>query len=84
MLNNIVNNQEQYEQQNIVQACFQQHWYRLGVFLQCTEKAKHRNRSHFEFLTTFGTLESVNALPKVAGFLQVLRFPPTGKVDMVG
>ena len=32
MLNNIVNNQEQYGQQNIVQACFQQHCYRLGVF----------------------------------------------------
>ncbi len=32
MLNNIVNIQEQYGQQNIVQACFQQHCYRLGVF----------------------------------------------------
>jgi hypothetical protein len=32
MLNNVVNNQEQYGQQNIVQACFQQHCYRLGVF----------------------------------------------------
>jgi hypothetical protein len=28
--------------------------------------------------------ESVNALSKVVGFLQVLRFPPTGKVDRVG
>ena len=27
--------------------------------------------------------EFVNALPKVVGFLQVLRFPPTGKVDRV-
>jgi hypothetical protein len=26
----------------------------------------------------------VNALPKVVGFLRVLRFPPTGKVDRVG
>jgi hypothetical protein len=26
----------------------------------------------------------VYALPKVVGFLQVLRFPPTGKVDRVG
>jgi hypothetical protein len=25
--------------------------------------------------------ESVNALPKFVGFLRVLRFPPTGKVD---
>ena len=25
--------------------------------------------------------KSVNALPKVVGFLRVLRFPPTGKVD---
>ena len=25
----------------------------------------------------------VNALPKVVGFLRVLRFPPTGKVDWV-
>jgi hypothetical protein len=28
--------------------------------------------------------ESVNALSKVVGFLQVLRFPPTRKVDRVG
>ena len=28
--------------------------------------------------------ESVNALPKVVGFLRVLRFLPTGKVDRVG
>jgi hypothetical protein len=28
--------------------------------------------------------ESVNALSKVVGFLRVLRFPPTGKVDRVG
>jgi hypothetical protein len=26
----------------------------------------------------------VNALPKVVGFLRVLRFPPTGKADGVG
>ena len=26
----------------------------------------------------------VNALRKVVGFLRVLRFPPTGKVDRVG
>jgi hypothetical protein len=26
----------------------------------------------------------INALPKVVGFLRVLRFPPTGKVDRVG
>ena len=26
----------------------------------------------------------VNALPKVVGFLRVLQFPPTGKVDRVG
>jgi hypothetical protein len=32
MLNNVVNSQEQHGQQNIVQACFQQHCYRLGVF----------------------------------------------------
>jgi hypothetical protein len=25
----------------------------------------------------------VNALPNVVGFLRVLRFPPTGKVDRV-
>jgi hypothetical protein len=29
MLNNVVNNQGQYGQQNIVQACFQQHCYML-------------------------------------------------------
>ena len=28
--------------------------------------------------------ESVNALPKLVGFLRVLRFPPTGNVDRVG
>ena len=28
--------------------------------------------------------ESVNALPKVVGFLRVLQFPLTGKVDRVG
>ena len=28
--------------------------------------------------------EFVNTQPKVVGFLQVLRFPPTGKVDLVG
>ena len=27
--------------------------------------------------------EFVNALPKVVGFLRVLRFPPIGKVDRV-
>ena len=26
----------------------------------------------------------IGALPKVVGFLRVLRFPPTGKVDRVG
>jgi hypothetical protein len=26
----------------------------------------------------------INALPKVVGFLRVLRFPPTGKVGRVG
>jgi hypothetical protein len=29
-------------------------------------------------------LESVNALPKVVGFLRVFWFPPTGNVDRVG
>jgi hypothetical protein len=28
--------------------------------------------------------ELVNALPKVVGFLRVLRFPSTGNVDRVG
>ena len=28
--------------------------------------------------------ESVNTQPKVVGFLRVLRFPPTGKVDRMG
>jgi hypothetical protein len=28
----LIDNQEQYGQQNIVQACFQQHCCRLGVF----------------------------------------------------
>jgi hypothetical protein len=32
----------------------------------------------------FNSEESVNALPKDMGFLRVLRFPPTGKVDRVG
>jgi hypothetical protein len=29
-------------------------------------------------------VKRVKALPKVVGFLRVLRFPPTGKVDRVG
>ena len=29
-------------------------------------------------------VKKVNALPKVVGFLRVLRFPPTGTVDRVG
>jgi hypothetical protein len=41
MLNNIVNNQEQYGQQNIVQACF--HCYRLGIFC-CVHGKKRRAR----------------------------------------
>ena len=28
--------------------------------------------------------EFVNTLPKIVGFLRVLRFPPTGEVDWVG
>jgi hypothetical protein len=39
-----------------------------------------------EFDSHYGLMwkESVNALPKVVGFLRVLWFPPTGKVDRVG
>jgi hypothetical protein len=38
------------------------------------------------FDSRFGLMrkESVNALPKVVGFLRVLWFPPTGKVDSEG
>jgi hypothetical protein len=41
-----------------------------------------------EFDSRYGLMtpiwkESVNALPKVVGFLRVLRFPPTGNVDRV-
>ena len=37
-------------------------------------------------LTTdsFEKSQPVNALPKVVGFLRVLWFPPTGKVDRTG
>ena len=35
-------------------------------------------------LTLMSNVESVNALPKVVGFLRVLRFPPTGNVDGSG
>jgi hypothetical protein len=35
-------------------------------------------------LMTLMWKELVNALPKVVGFLWVLRFPPTGNVDRVG
>jgi hypothetical protein len=39
--------------------------------------------SRCEFMTLVRK-ESVNALPKVLGFLQVLQFPLTGNVDRVG
>jgi hypothetical protein len=42
VVNNIVNNQEQYGHQNIVQACFQQHCYRLGVFSCVVEMERQR------------------------------------------
>jgi hypothetical protein len=48
MLNNIVNNQEQYGQQHIVQACFQQR-YRMGVFLQCVQ-AQNKDTQKSDFL----------------------------------
>jgi hypothetical protein len=35
-------------------------------------------------LKTFMRKESIKALPKVARFLRVLRFSPTGHVDRVG
>jgi hypothetical protein len=35
-------------------------------------------------LMTLMWKESVNVLPKVVGYLRVLRFPPTGNVDRVG
>ena len=39
-----------------------------------------RSRVRFMYRTCE---EFVNALPKVVGFLRVLRFPPIGKVDRV-
>jgi hypothetical protein len=35
------------------------------------------------WLSPLRTWVRVNALPKVLGFLRVLRFPPTGKVDRI-
>ena len=46
---------------------------------------KFRVRSPVTWLEPSPSYEMsiVNALPKVVGFLRVLRFPPTGKVDRV-
>jgi hypothetical protein len=59
---------------------------------QAAEKPWERGwfKSQWEFLNVTRTQSScekskkVNALPKVVGFLLVLRFSPTGKVDRVG
>ena len=47
---------------------------------------RYRVRSPVWWTRTQSSCEKskVNALPKVVGFLRVLRFPPTGKVDRVG
>ena len=47
---------------------------------------RFRVRSPVRWTRTQSSCEEskVNALPKVVGFLRVLRFPPTGKVDRVG
>jgi hypothetical protein len=40
--------------------------------------------SYFSKITFHIWKESVNAPPKVVGFLRMLRFPPTWKIDRVG
>ena len=46
----------------------------------------HASASQVQYVKSLYSCEKsiVNALPKVVGFLRVLRFPPTGKVDWVG
>ena len=51
---------------------------------QSSEQAPFTSEFVGLILATDSCEESVNALPKVVGFLRVLRFPPTGKVDRVG
>jgi hypothetical protein len=55
---------------------------------QSSEQAPFTSEFVGSSLTTDSCVDSceksVNALPKVVGFLRVLQFPPTGKVDRVG
>jgi hypothetical protein len=51
---------------------------------QSSEQAPFTSEYMGSILATDSCEESVNALPKVVGFLRVLRFPPTGNVDRVG
>ena len=51
---------------------------------QSSEQARFTSEFVGSILAKDSCEESVNALPKVVGILQVLRFPPTGKVDRVG
>ena len=58
--------------------CLQQ-FELIGAFV-----AQSSKRSPPLYQTSDHTWEEfVHALPKVVGFLRVVRFPPTGKVDRV-
>jgi hypothetical protein len=58
----------------------------FGGAVVTTRKSKRLShlRSWVRFSLRTHVKESVNVLPNGVGFLRVLRFPPTGKVDRVG
>jgi hypothetical protein len=54
-----VNNQEIYGQQNIVQACFQQHCYRLGVFCSVVTSYTGSIRDDSSWISRKNSLELI-------------------------
>ena len=66
--------------------------FRAKFFIKIQNQASDTSRSLPSFSSAPFLLRAVPserlgqvyALPKVVGFLRVLRFPPTGKVDRVG
>ena len=57
----------------------------VASVLQSSERASFTSWVRIQLGTTGHVKRvKVNALPKVVGFLRVLRFPPTGNVDRGG
>jgi hypothetical protein len=59
-----------------------ENFYKVSRFFSQSHDFLDSN-SLFLLLKGWQVWESVNAVPKVVGFLRVLRFPPTGEVDRV-